>query len=270
MNHQPNILEELMSISPALATLPKNNVYAVPDEYFSQLSNCVLDKLWLADSKQKTPTGYFDSFADKLMQRIKSEATISELEIPQWLNDLKKQRTFQVPNDYFATLSSRLTENAIGDNDQSLKAIAGATPYQVPENYFNDLPVQILQQTNTARVVKMAPVKRVLQWAAAAVVTGIIAGAIYFYTQKATGNEALMAGIEEGIKMNNQQFDEKLNNLTDDEISQYLQHYGNESDMQQITASIDDDGMETTEAPLTDEKLMEEMLNVLDGKSTSN
>jgi hypothetical protein len=273
MNTKQHIQQELKNISPLLSNLQKQQVYTLPAEYFEVLPQQIMDKIWDTEKdSSQTPPGYFETFAGKLLERIKTEDLTAANDTPHWLSALKHQPTYLVPQHYFDAASQRMVTATIEKYDHLLKATAPATPYEIPANYFEQLPAQLLQQVATAKVVKITTAKRLLQWAAAAVVVGIMAGALYYYTQAPAAHATLMTSIEEGIKMNDKQFEEKLSNLTDEEISQYIQQYGNEADVQQITAALanEDEDDNDGDMPMSDEKLMDEIMNVLDNKTISN
>ncbi len=69
-----NTNKEIADIAPKLAAMEKQNPFLVPDGYFSNLENRVLDAL---DKKPSlvntTPDGYFDSLSDRVLERVQAE-----------------------------------------------------------------------------------------------------------------------------------------------------------------------------------------------------
>jgi hypothetical protein len=56
------------------------------------------------------------------------------------LNDELKKNPFQVPDNYFESLSLRMQENRL------LNGELKSNPFQIPENYFELLPLRILNR----------------------------------------------------------------------------------------------------------------------------
>jgi hypothetical protein len=63
------ILDELKSLAPTLATLPKKMPYDVPTHYFDMVENEILEQVSLLkyELNQPVPYGYFEDMEDKLM-----------------------------------------------------------------------------------------------------------------------------------------------------------------------------------------------------------
>lgn len=70
-NHNQEILNELESISPAVARIPRDPVLSVPEHYFETLPAHILLKV--TDRYDSVPEGYFESLPDRIMDRIKKE-----------------------------------------------------------------------------------------------------------------------------------------------------------------------------------------------------
>src|SRR3954470_18269641 len=81
MDHSRDILNELNTLSPLLATVPRVNVFTVPNGYFDYLSTSILLSInepqmdFLVNTSKEhqpsVPEGYFESLADTIMAKIK-------------------------------------------------------------------------------------------------------------------------------------------------------------------------------------------------------
>lgn len=189
MENRNNILQELESIAPAVASIPFENTYAVPDQYFYRLSEEILEKIqipvFLSDNKQHpftVPTGYFDHLADKINARIRQECLNTKFQSDD-LNLIGNQNIMSVPDGFFEGLSSEIMASIRHKEalKQELEAIAPvlnsiskANPYKTPEGYF-DAVVPVVAVPKKATILKMAVVRKWVAYAAAAVITGILA-----------------------------------------------------------------------------------------------
>lgn len=71
-----DILQELESISPLIAKVPRINVFQLPEHYFENLSSHILLKINVLSTSKSVPEGYFESLPDILINRIRSEANV--------------------------------------------------------------------------------------------------------------------------------------------------------------------------------------------------
>jgi hypothetical protein len=133
MAHSEEIRRELRNISGAAADLPAGLPFAVPPGYFASFPEKMLDRVRSntlrsnipADLKEhptfRVPVGYFDRFSEDLMKRI--HAGGEEEALPSILGGLKDLPTFQVPEGYFEGLPEYLTAQALtsGNGDVSAR-----------------------------------------------------------------------------------------------------------------------------------------------------
>lgn len=137
MKHSAQIMQELETISPFLAAATKHTPYTVDASYFEALPYLILAQLDLPAPTMEVPTGYFDQLPQQLLQKIHSQAITDEL-------------------------------NTVAP---VLNTISKIVPYQVPEQYFEQLqPIRGKTGANVGKVIAMPAAKLVLRWAAAAVV----------------------------------------------------------------------------------------------------
>jgi hypothetical protein len=228
------------SLSPALQQA-NNNPYEVPQGYFEGLANRMLqcvkaEEVSLSPALQQAnnnpyqvPQGYFDSLPETILNRVKATTTDSadeELEIlSPLLSQIGKKMPFSTPAGYF----NELGENAIAGAQaidfvnielenlsplmQGLKRIM---VYEVPAGYFNQLPGEVMKAIKAqqpAKVVSMSFTRRVLRYAAAAVVAGLIVTAGWIYLGKGPVKEGK---VDPEIA--------KLDNLSDETLQKYLEN----------------------------------------------
>ena len=254
-NRSTEILDELKAISPLLAAMEKVNVFIVPDEYFSDLDERILTTVFIhRDEKknlQKVPEGYFDALPAKILSKIKVEKNESATEEIKALSPalfyLKEENTFAVP-----------------------------------ENYFDDLSDRILNKINgkETEVVSISSVKKWWKYAAAAVITGVIAISslqIFNHTSNSNKKEIIAASVSipDYIKESSQyKTPEKLNqgiaSLSDDEIVNYLETTGSILDEETITKNLDAKDLPNADDYLIDENTLNNFLKKTDAESNKN
>lgn len=205
METRSTILSELKDISPAVANISAGLPYEVPQGYFEGLAAAILARIQAGSL----------SATDEL-------ETISPL-----LNGISRQHPFQVPAGYFAELSENIIGGAraidfVNGNQEGIAPVLDGlqhkATYQAPVGYFGSLPETILANINKqqpAKVVSMS--RRIVRYAAAAVITGAIAisGWLYFNNSGATGTGTETAQIIEKIGSDK--------TISDEEISSYLE-----------------------------------------------
>jgi hypothetical protein len=149
------------------------------------------------------PEGYFENFAASVLAKIKGEAEISVQEelqhLSSTLSTIPRTMPFSVPEAYFANLTSNLPTLLKDDFvPEELKKLAKRVPYDVPVDYFENLPAQILSKVAKpkAKVVSMSA-RHWVRYAAAAIVTGLIAISGILYFKNNTGKEIALDPLKE-------------------------------------------------------------------------
>jgi hypothetical protein len=246
MEISKDILDELKELSLLLADMVKANVFTVPDGYFHNLDETILailkeDKIALNNGFSKdilfeVPNGYFENLSNKIIGRIKAEQ-------PDNINEELK------------TLSPMLY------------SIHGENVFEVPHGYLNSFGDIVLNKVKSqpAKVVSIQKRTSIFKYAVAAVMTGIMALGVYQFVVKQNHVNpqfaALDPTIQTGIKMNEKQFDTTLNNLSDDEIAGYLEKNASDADIAEITSSIDENNLPSSDDYLLDDKTLDNYLN---------
>ena len=241
------IKEEPHPIPLSLRRGAGGEVYEVPQGYFDTLADKLLQRIKeeepvlspaLQQAKQVTyevPQGYFDSLPATILNRIKAEQTDGvneELEIlSPLLSQIGKRTPFSMPAGYFEELSENAVAGAqaidfvngtLENLSPLMSSLKNKQVYEVPAGYFEQLPGQVLQAAKAqqpAKVVSISFTRRVIQYAAAAVVAGIIAVAGWMYmskgTDKKTPDKVEMASVIVPKP--------ELNKLSDEVLEKYLE-----------------------------------------------
>jgi hypothetical protein len=139
MKRNPEIGQELLGLSPAVANLSARMPFHVPE-------------------------GYFELFPERMLDLLRAE---HEFEIASSKSTIFDAKTtisgpFMVPDGYFEGLSANILNKIKENSAEPAKLISG--------------------QKQTARVISLGSRKKWLNYAAAAVITAFLAGAIYLYS----------------------------------------------------------------------------------------
>ncbi|MEP7278942.1 MAG: hypothetical protein ABI813_09890 [Bacteroidota bacterium] len=283
MEKTNNISEETTIISALVAGIGNQHPYAIPPTYFDGLAMQVLLRIALEekmgadpvlqinkDNFYQVPKQYFDSLAANIIQRIKAQETGNareELEmLSPLLGQIGKQSPFTPPEGYFNEFSDNIMAGVKavafvnGELENLSPVMAGlknTRVYEVPEGYFNTTAsaiVEKVKQQQPARVVKVGFGRKIMQYAAAAVVTGILIYSGYKYS--GTVSTVSNGAASELSKVSDQEIENFLNNNT---VS--LADIGADTDMLNTTAAEDtvtnEDDTRDLLADISDEALQQ-------------
>jgi hypothetical protein len=248
MATRKQIEDELNEISPGLAGWSVNIPYQVPADYFERLPLQVLALVKNTPGETaalsslpranvfEAPHGYFDNFPGLMVSRIRameSDSPGDELkELSPLLSGIGKNVPFTLPEGYFQDLSQDVVAGvkAIEFVQQELEIVSpllvqakGRQVYQAPPGYFEKLPEIILKKVRknaVKRVISIPSMKNVYRYAAAAVLTGMLAiGAWLFFN-----NGTSVGPDNEMTSANNQGIVSPavMEKLSDEEIIRYL------------------------------------------------
>jgi hypothetical protein len=158
MESETGILTELQGLSPTLAAGRPGHPYKVPETYFALLPGQILDSLQnatvlpvAAAPAFQVPKGYFDNFANSVLAKIQQQTGRDEI-------------------------TAELASVA-----PMLNTISSRNVYTVPEGYFEQwqFTPPVLQP---ARLVRLRTARRWMQYAAAAVVAGVLITSAFLFT----------------------------------------------------------------------------------------
>ena len=158
--------------------------------YFNSLPEIILGTVKLttltdSSSVYSLPSGYFENFANNILQKIKSQE--------------KKQNDVEAELEEVAPALNKIQKKNI---------------YSLPENYFENLAKDIDLFKGKANVVSLtAEFKRALHYAVAASVLFVIASTSFLYVHQHTKNLNKPLSIEQ-----------RLATLNDDDIINYLKY----------------------------------------------
>lgn len=245
MINDPNILKEIEEISPLLARLQGENVFKVPEGYFSGLSEKLLELVNYSaiptntqNNTQEVPNGYFENLSTSIMQRIRKEPLNEESGIEE--NELVGYPVLMV------------------EGKQNV--------FTVPKAYFDNLSEVILNGIRKEEKAKVVSIfaHKVWRYAAAAVITIGIFTTTYFVFIKQNNENNGFAVVNKNtvpdpaaLKYNSTKaFNEGIASLSDDEIVGYLENHGNILDNDLLIKNIDTDELpDVTDYLISDEAL---------------
>lgn len=262
-----NPVAELQSISPLLSDL-KSTVLSVPEGYFESLSSNIIEKLHLQAANSES--------AEEELQRLS----------PMLL--ALKGNVFSVPTGYFESLSGNIVEKL------HIEAVNSESPEEelqrlspilfglkenvlsVPEGYFESFAGDVIKKLKPepAKVVIMKK-NSWLRYAAAAVVTGIIAASsflIYNSTHRMDNDKAFSA-LPSYVKASFQYKTENdlnagIAKLSDEDIIKYLEKSGNIMDNELLINNTDVSEMPSQADYLDDENTLNTYLDKIDSEAS--
>ena len=274
MENNNTILQELREISLLLASIGQQPTYTVPDGYFENLPMQVLLRIGLEEKAGKDPVinisknnvyqapeGYFDTLANNILNRIKTGTKDEQLEEPDFSSSLwqqvGKKHPFTVPEGYFNEVSGNIVAGAkaiafVNEELENLSPLMNSLKnkpvYEVPQGYFDNTVAAILQKAKQQRgkLVSIGFTRKIIRYAAAAIVAGLIVLAGYMYS--GTTTHTVSSANPDLAKVTDQEIENFLNNNTasvadtsnivvaDDEIT--------DKDSKDLLANISDDELQ--------------------------
>ena len=244
MNPSNEPYNELLSISPLLAGMEKLNPFSVPEGYFESFPAISLIRssspILANDRGFAVPEGYFENLSGLILEKIKKGERSRELNtISPWLSDLQSENVFSVPTGYF-------------------------------ENFA----AVILSKVSTPKaIIKTMGKRSVWQYAAAAVVSGIImASSLWIGTKSAdsstaqgndyaavevTGNKILSEAKQYSSVSD---ITREISTLPKDDILQYLDKTSTDADLEILASSLNTKELPEPEDYLLDEQALNNYL----------
>lgn len=151
MKINTEILAELASIAPVLASLERKNNFSVPENYFidglpHSFSIADLAAAALNDSKNKIPfTKPEDADTDLTYLGVMSEILMEPFE------HLRNHLAFKVPEHYFEILPTLIINEITGEAllPNQFNENYKHNKYSIPDNYFNELGDRILNKVKS-------------------------------------------------------------------------------------------------------------------------
>ena len=270
--------------------------YQVPGNYFQVLPDKILALVKRHESSlvlpgktgtpYMVPENYFDDLAGNVLARVKSNNPMSvqdELEaLSPLLSKLDKRTPFSTPAGYFDAFGRDMMSSMSSDEPDEMQvenlsplmtSLRSANVYEVPSGYFQNLPQLILRKVKNdapARVVSMTFGRKMMRYAAAAVVAGVIfiGGWLLINRQGDTVPGATVAQTEE-IQRETQA---KVEGLSDDELAGFLDQTISVPDIlvAAAVAEIDTEDVKMMLADIPDEELKKYLVEYGDEKLLTN
>jgi hypothetical protein len=269
------------------------NPYTVPAGYFENLPGQLLSRVKSerestllndpTNNPYQVPDGYFEGLAESILRRVKFQDALSakeELEfLSPLLSKLEKKPPFSTPEGYFDQLSESartgVKESVFASNEPEqlsslMSRLKAENVYAVPVQYFENLPDTILNlvKRQPARVIAVSFGKKMMRYAAAAVIAGLIATAGILFIQKENASVApgAMVQTEENLQLQTQK---ELQGLSDDELLDFIDAQSNPlPDILSIASSsdIESDDVKFILADVPDSELKEYLEEYSDDK----
>jgi hypothetical protein len=192
MENKADILQELREISPLIVDFQSVNPYSVPGEYFTALPGNILEKIQveavLPNTSANTygvPAGYFEGLSTNILAKIKTteandEVRVELTEAAPLLNTISKEQVYKVPPGYFAGM---------------------------------DLTA-VMKSPEEAKVITLRIARKWMQFAAAAVMAGILVTGAFLFTDDRTSIEQTKNDIPD--------VSSEMNKVSEDDLVTYL------------------------------------------------
>jgi hypothetical protein len=194
MNSRTNIQSELMELNSSLPFNVEMPVFNVPE-------------------------GYFESFADEVLARIKGKQAVSpsnELDsLSPLLSGISRKMPFSVPEGYFDEASTSLP--GLIHDEQLPEVLSGASktmPYEVPVGYFKALPQQVVNKVSKPKGRVISFNRNWMRYAVAAVMIGIVVLSSILYFSSGSN--------EDPTQQSESWLAQKLKNVSNQEIEEFI------------------------------------------------
>jgi len=262
VNNKKEILNELKSLAPTLASLGKQNCFKIPKGYFSQeipkvsavsnimdgaskkaqtdfgymdlMSEILVDNFaHLKDVPVfKVPNNYFENLTEDVIAYKNSILAIDAVEGSVTLDEAFQVNNYAVPQNYFDNLSQNILDKVKSDSQSELNgelvSLLNEPVYTVPQNYFDNLSQSILNKikspAKSGKIISLQKARNVL--AIAATLALFVAGA-WFLNADRTG----------GLNIN-----EQIAQLSANDIEAYIATNAYEFENELLTEDLIDEG----------------------------
>lgn len=252
MKNKDEITTELKTLDAGIiAGIGAGNVFHVPEHYFGQFPGQMMDIIQHMNDETSfgitvdksgpfaVPSNYFDDLSHQITLKIKAMDNIVHQGEYVW-PDKEKKTPFAVPQDYFATFENQLLNRISKEEVNVQHEIESISPllaglkhektFTVPENYFNTdvFTQQVKEQEVKAKVIQHPAVKSITwaRWAAAAAVLAIFTFGGFHY---------LVPSSEVSSEPS---FEQSLAKIPDNKIQEWLSNNMDEADINNLGGSI--------------------------------
>ena len=280
MENKNTIQEEQKEIGlPVFSTIDNNNIFTVPDGYFDELPLKILGKI--QDVQQEVPDNYFEELPLKVLGGLQESASVPEAYFDNFAVEvlgkiISAEKSQEIPAGYFEGLTTNVLQRIKAEEQEltsleemelispTIAKIGNQHPFTVPVGYFEKniktLQDQLAPKT-LAPIVQMSGARKILKYAVAAVVTGLLGFGLYtfnFESDTAEVNPAIMAQADKIIETNN--IDAVFNSLTEEDITDYMTSKGSNIDAALVASTMNDTDLPAAEDYLFDEETLNDYL----------
>jgi hypothetical protein len=220
------ILDELQALNAdTLLNMSRENMYFLPDEFFTDFSGNITRQIWLNSVPKKNPyhfpKDYFENLPDIILDKVV-------------LNERAAGTLLHVPDGYFNNLAENILGKIKAKNDNVQQELEELAPllsqlpktnvYSAPAGYFETLaPKPVAEkEEQPAKVISIRrKTRRWFNYAAAACIAALMFGGGYYYLnenknpQSSSSNGAIYANIN---------VEQAISQLSDSAINSYLQN----------------------------------------------
>jgi hypothetical protein len=254
MNRSTYILNELQTISTAVANLGTEMPYTVPVGYFDTLSDVILARVIAGTGEDSAvtsvagkttpfdvPKGYFENLSTSILSKIKAQQEISVVdelkELSPVLASISKENVYAVPQGYFELMEEEVVEKTI--------------------------------HSGKAKVISVTSVKRRwFSYAAAAAVLVMVAFGLNTFIN--TSSPRLDSYVKEGLKLKTEdQIAEGLQTINEADLVAYLQMTAEAKDAETIATIVDEAALQQEEETVVEDPLLESYMNQLNETQTT-
>lgn len=240
MKNRQQIEEELSQIAPWLSGMELANPYAIPQGYFAVLSATIMERIKDRDvltmvsspaNAYQVPAGYFEGLTAGILSRVGyTTGMVNEVqaeleELAPLLNTIQKENVYSMPDGYFTHV------NFVGEQKK-------------------------------AKVFSLLNARRWMQYAAAAVITGVLVSGAFLFTD----NNSYM----EYEKYTHIDISSELNKVSEAELIRYLDNHEHFAMVPEVTALANEALSEENEPVrvLSDEELSQYLNENADPSAT--
>lgn len=201
----------------------------------------------------------------------KNEQIQSELiELNSILARIPLINVYKVPENYFDNNSIVMIEKT--KNKIQLEGDSKKNTYNVPNGYFDSLANVIVSKLATeAKVMPIRSRKTYFNYAVAASIAGMIGVGLFFMTTSNTGEKNNLASLleEANVILKNGAFDSEMEKLSDDDIVNYLNLNGSDVNAALVASISDDKKLPNEEEYLYDDQTLDNFLKEINIKKVN-
>lgn len=226
MGDNINILNELKELnSTVLINAERKNLYAYPDGYFYELSANIVRQIWFQSlpflNPYSVPEGYFENLPEIILDKLAVKSNYSHA---------VTKTLYNVPHGYFNNLAGNILQkiksknNTVQEELEEIAPLLSTIPktnvFTVPARYFETLaPVQTKLSEQPVKVISIGTkARRWIAYAAAACIAAFMFGGGYYYMQgKAPANTSAIHTEIAGVNI-----EQAISQLSDSDIDDYL------------------------------------------------